>query len=201
MCVRGVTASVGPGACVRVCVCVCVCEGSGRVCGARCACVCVGGVAASEGSDLPGAPSDSHRHWERAGLRNRSPRFLKVQALRHLVLRLPPLPQHSANKALEAGELSLPSPQDLRLCLCCDRLGPQLALPAFLEPSNHPPCGSSLGPRNAGTFCLPGPSHVCPGCGPMPGVRGFQPKEARLWVRGIPCRSQGLSRDFFSCAN
>ena len=86
---------------------MCVYQGSDRVCGARCACVCVGGVAASEGSDLPGAPSDSHRHWEREGLGNRSPHFLKVQALGHLVLRLPPPPQHSANRRLWRPESSL----------------------------------------------------------------------------------------------
>lgn len=30
---------------------------------------------------------------------------------------------------------------------------------------------------------------------------GFQPKEARLWVRRVPCRPQGLSEDFSSCTN
>lgn len=47
-----------------------------------------------------------------------SPRFLNVQGLRHLVLRLPPLTTPlRKQKALEAGELALPSPQDLGLCL------------------------------------------------------------------------------------
>ena len=113
VCVGGVTASVGP----CVCACVCVCVGEVTASEGPDVCVCVRGVAASEGSDLPGAPSDSHRHWEHAGLGNRSPRFLKVQALRHLVLRLPPPPQHSANRRLWRPESSLPSPQDLRLCL------------------------------------------------------------------------------------
>ena len=101
--------------CVRVCVCVCVgevtaSEGPG-------VCVCVGAVAASEGSDLPGAPSDSHRHWERAGLGNRSPRFLKAGPQAPCSQASSPTTALSKQKALEAGELSLPSPQDLRLCL------------------------------------------------------------------------------------
>ena len=52
------------------------------------------------------------------GVETSSPRFLKVQGLGHLVLRLPPLttPLHK-KKAREAGEVVLPSRQDLGLCL------------------------------------------------------------------------------------